>query len=89
MPLQLRLPERLSNEGWKVKIRDRERVESPHATMIRGSRRWRWDLRSRQFMDAQPNPRDVPGELRALLTAHHADLTRAWDATYPKNPVGS
>jgi len=32
MPLQLNLPERLLHEGWKVKIRDRERVEPPHAT---------------------------------------------------------
>ena len=27
MPLQLPLPERLSNEGWKVKIYDNERLE--------------------------------------------------------------
>lgn len=88
MPLQLPLPGRLSNEGWKVKIRDRERVEPPHATVIRGNRYWRWDLRSRQFMDADPDPTDVPGELLALLVAHHADLVRDWDASYPENPVG-
>ncbi|HEY5436201.1 MAG TPA: hypothetical protein VIK13_13285 [Candidatus Limnocylindrales bacterium] len=88
MPLQLPLPERLSNEGWKVKIRDRERVEPPHATVIRGNRCWRWDLRSRQFMDAQPDTREIPSQLLTVLTTHHADLVRHWDAAYPENPVG-
>jgi hypothetical protein len=88
VPEQLQLPERLSAEGWKVKIRDREHGEPPHATVIRATTSWRWDLRSRQFMDRNPDPRDVPDELVRLLRAHHADLVRRWDATFPNNPVG-
>jgi hypothetical protein len=87
MPLQLPLPERLSNEGWKVKIYDNERLEPPHATVIRGNLAWRLNLRSRQFMDREPDPRDVPRELRDVLQVEHAELVRLWDRTHPGNPV--
>ena len=88
MPERLPLPKRLSVEGWKVKIRDLEHGEPPHATVIRGTTDWRWDLRSRKFMDRKPNPRDVPDQLVRLLRAHDTELVRAWDATFPDNPVG-
>ena len=88
MPGRLPLPKRLSAEGWKVKIRDLENREPPHATVIRGTTDWRWDLRSRKFMDRKPNPRDVPDQLVRLLRAHDTELVRAWDATFPDNPVG-
>lgn len=89
MSARLPLPEHLSNEGWKIKIRDRERVEPPHATVIRGTRQWRWDLRSRAFMDREPDPRQVPAELVDLLASHHHLLVREWDAMYSENPVVS
>jgi len=88
VPEQLPLPKRLSAEGWKVKIRDLEHGEPPHAIVIRGTTDWRWNLTSRQFMDRKPNARDVPTELVRLLRAHHADLVRWWDTTFPDNPVG-
>lgn len=88
MPEQLPLPKSLSAEGWKVKIRDLEHGEPPHATVIRGTTAWRWNLRSHQFMDRKPNPREVPNELVRLLRAHDADLVRWWDTTFPDNPVG-
>lgn len=89
MPEQLRLPKQLSAEGWKVKIRDVERVEPPHATVIRGTRYWRWDLRSRGFMDRDPDPRDVPDALVRLLNSQRDDLVRWWDSTFPGNLVDS
>jgi hypothetical protein len=88
VPKQLPLPGGLSEEGWKVKIRDRERVEPPHATVIRGQHEWRWDLRARRFMNREPDPRDVPDEILSLLALHHVDLARMWDETHPDNPVG-
>jgi hypothetical protein len=88
VPERLPLPKRLSAEGWKVKIRDLEHGEPPHATVIRGTTDWRWDLRSRKFMDRKPNPRDVRDQLVRLLRAHDTELVRAWDATFPDNPVG-
>ena len=71
-----------------MKIRDLEHGEPPHAIVIRGTTDWRWNLTSRQFMDRKPNARDVPTELVRLLRAHHADLVRWWDTTFPDNPVG-
>lgn len=88
MPKQRPLPGGLSEEGWKVKIYDLERVEPPHATVIRGRREWRWDLRNQWFMYRVPDPRDVPDEIRNLLVLHHDDLVRMWDETHPGNPVG-
>jgi len=87
MPLHLPLPERLSHEGWKVKIYDNERLEPPCATVIRGNLEWRWNLRSRQFMDREPDPRDVPRELREFVQVEHTKLVRLWDLTRPGNPV--
>lgn len=88
MARQLPLPTGLLKEGWKVKIRDRERVEPPHATVIRGQSEWRWALRSRRFMDREPDPRGVPNDVVTLLALHHAQLVAWWDEMYPENPVG-
>lgn len=87
MPEQLRLPGHLSNSRWKVKIRDVEGAEPPHATVIRGTRYWRWNLRERKFMDRLPDPREVPNELVELLGTRHAELVRWWDTAFPWNPV--
>lgn len=89
MPSQLQLPDRLADDGWKVKIYDNERLEPPHATVIRGYRQWRWNLRSRRFMNNEPDPRDVPREVRDQLVTRHAELARLWDLTHPGNPVAS
>ncbi len=87
MPAQLPLSERLATQRWKIKIYDNECLEPPHATVVRGHLAWRWNLRSRQFMNREPHPRDVPSEIRALLLAKHAELVRLWDLTHPGNPV--
>jgi hypothetical protein len=88
MPEQLRLPGHLATNRWKVKIRDVEGPEPPHATVIRGTTAWRWDLRERRFMDRIPDPREVPAEVVELLQANHESLARWWDAAFPWNPVG-
>jgi hypothetical protein len=51
MPFDLRLARQLAKAGWKVKIRDKERLEEPHLTIIKGTRSWRIGLRSRAFLD--------------------------------------
>ena len=89
MPQQLPLPGHLASSRWKLKIYDNERLEPPHATVIGGYQEWRWNLRSRQFMNTDPDPRDVPRELRDLLIDRHAELVRLWDRTHPANPVGT
>jgi 2'-5' RNA ligase len=41
----LELPERLRRRGWKVKIRNLERNEQPHVTVLRKTSSWRFGLR--------------------------------------------
>jgi hypothetical protein len=70
-----------------VKIRDKEIREPPHVTVIRKTIAWRIDLRTRQFMDARPNPSDIPPELIRIIEDHWTLLCQQWDAMYPNNPV--
>lgn len=87
MPFRLELSSVASQEGWSVKIQDKERLEPPHATVRRRTMAWRWDLRARCFMDAEPDPGAIPAEVTALLTAEHERLVGAWDRIHPGNPV--
>jgi hypothetical protein len=88
MAFSLGLPPRLAKQ-WAVKIRDRERVEPPHVTILRGRRAWRWDLRTGEFMDAEPDPDDVPEELLKEVRGKWELLRARWDEMYPENPVHS
>jgi hypothetical protein len=60
VPFNLDLPEPWASRGWRVKIRDRERLEPPHATILQRTRAWRFDLRSEQFLDKDPDPAAIP-----------------------------
>lgn len=89
MPFSLELPVLYGTRGWKAKIRDRERVEPPHVTLLFKADAWRLDLRSGRFLDDDPPPRRVPPPLVAYLKTHHVwcTLCREWDRLYPHNPV--
>ncbi len=87
MPFSLPLPEPLASRGWKVKIRDRERLEPPHATILHRTRAWRFNLRSEEFLDREPDPKDVPGKVVDAIHANLAALRREWDRMFPENPV--
>lgn len=89
MAYALEMPDEWRTQGWKVKIRDDERNETPHATVLRKRQAWRLSLRSGSFMDAVPDPAEVPRDLAAYVWAQRAGLCRAWDAMYPENPVFS
>jgi hypothetical protein len=86
MSYTLPLPAPLARH-WTVKIRDRERVEPPHVTLLRGTRAWRLNLRTGAFMDDHPDPREVPKTLLEVVEARWAELCAAWDRMYPENPV--
>lgn len=88
MAYSLELPAGLRGQGWRVKIRDKETVEPPHVSVIKGTRTWRIDLRSKRFMDRQPPPREVPDELMAVIEDSWDELCSEWDEMYPPNPVG-
>ena len=81
------LGEPWNSRGWRLKIRDREIREPPHATLFGPKGTWRWDLRRRRFMDKHAGPRLVPEDLAKLLVARHEELVAAWDRLYPANPV--
>lgn len=72
-----------------MKILDRERVEPPHVTLIRGLQRWRFCLRTERFLDREPDPDDVPAELVEAIHSSIGQLREEWDARYPENPVTS
>lgn len=77
----------LEKRGWKLKIRDRERVEPPHITLILKTESWRFGLREKSFLDRKPDPDRIPGDLLAYLLEHYMDYVEGWNALYPHNPV--
>lgn len=89
MTFALPLSREWSDQGWKVKIRSRERLEPPHVTILRKTLAWRLSLRDGAFLDAEPDPRSVPSALAREVRARFPLLQAAWDARYPENPVQS
>ena len=89
VPFSLSLSWKWASRGWKVKIRDRERLEPPHATVLHKTRAWRFGLRSERFLDKDPDPGDVPGEIVEALHANLTELRQEWDRMFPENPVAS
>lgn len=89
MAFDFPLPDAYRKARWKVKIRDKETREPPHVTIIRGTKAWRINLRTGAFMDANPNPAEVPGELIALIRGEETwqRFCGEWDRMYRRNPV--
>jgi hypothetical protein len=85
----LPLPVALRKARWKVKIRDKETRHPPHVTIMRGTKAWRINLRTGEFMDANPAPSRVPGGIVELIKqqATWQRLCDVWDEMYPGNPV--
>lgn len=86
MPYNLPLPRKLK-ALWKIKIFDNEILEEPHVTVLRKDVKWRYGLRSRAFLDKEPDPGDVPQEVLDLIEANYDELCRQWDQLFPTNPV--
>ena len=86
MAFSLRLPRLLAKMRWKVKIRDRERVEDPHITIIHGTQVWRVCLRDGRFMDGG-SWKDMPDGLQEAVRDNWERLRTAWDGMYPHNLV--
>jgi hypothetical protein len=86
----LPLPESLRKARWKVKIRDKETREPPHVTILRGTKAWRINLRTGEFMDDDPDPAEVPHQIVELIGEETWQrLQHEWDRMYPSNPVSS
>ncbi len=89
MPVELPLPTDLKQAKWKVKIQDKERLEPPHVSILRGTDRWRINLRTGEFMDRVPDSKDVPIQIIDLIAEDGTWewLCEQWDAMYSENPV--
>ena len=91
MPAELSLPVPLKRALWKVKIRDNETREPPHVSILRRTKTWRINLRTGLFMDARPDPAEVPQRLLVFIReeTNWNWLCDRWDEMYPNNPVAS
>lgn len=89
MAFDLPLPRQLAKAGWKVKIRDKERLEQPHVTIIKGTACWRLGLRDMTFLDEDSKWKDIPDLLQQIIekTENWERLCQAWDGMYPNNEV--
>ena len=76
-------------KSWRLKIRDRETVEPPNVTLLRGTKSWRINLRTGQFLDRTPAPREVPRQLLRHVLGRFDEFISVWDELYPLNPVQS
>lgn len=90
MPYELELPDPYPDQQWKVKIRDKERVEPPHVTIICRTRSWRLNLRDGELMTPPGGSRkEIPKPIWRCIEAHWNALCQAWDGMYPSNPIRS
>jgi hypothetical protein len=48
---------------------------------------WRLSLRTGEFLDARPHPREVPAELVEWVWECRELLRARWDEKYPENVV--
>ena len=86
---ELDLPIGLKRARWKVKIQDKENREPPHVSILRGTDKWRINLRTREFMDRKPDPSELPDDLLDFVRDNWDWACENWDEMYPDNPVES
>jgi hypothetical protein len=79
------MPSLLAKMRWKVKIRDKERVEDPHITIYK-TETWRVGLRDGRFLDGG-GWNDMPDGLQEIVETNWKRLQAEWDRMYPNNPV--
>ena len=91
MAMNIQISAKFKKQGWKVKIRDKERSEDPHVTIIKGVKAWRLNLRSKEFMDTSPPEKEVPEKLKKeiLEEKKFKRIIEEWNKMYPWNKVDS
>lgn len=73
---------------WKVKVFDREVPrEEPHVTIIRKRQKWRYAIRTPEFLDDEPPPREVPAGVLDAIRADHPNVVAAWNRLHPHNRI--
>jgi hypothetical protein len=90
MAFSLKLPTPLGDEGWKVKIRENERVEDPHVTIFHKGKEWRLGLRNKKFLDPPGGSwREIDKRVREVIDHNWGQLQTVWNRKYPENPIES
>jgi hypothetical protein len=89
MVYELPIPKSQRDRGWKVKIRNLERTEDPHVTIMWKAKSWRYNIRRTGFMDREPDPKEVPEEVVAHIEKKLTKLREEWDRKHPGNPIES
>ncbi len=89
MAVEIALLAPWDSRGWKAKIRDRERLEPPHVTVLYKTSAWRFDLRTKAFLDKEPSPTDVAEEVIGAVRSNLTLLRQEWDRMYPTNRISS
>jgi len=87
MAFSLKLSAALTAQLWKVKVRDKERLEEPHVSIMFKSKTWRFSIRRRVFLDKSPDPKDVPREVVTTIEESIDLLVTEWNKQYPENLV--
>jgi hypothetical protein len=87
MAYDLPLAQKLRKAGWKVKIRQNERLEPPHVTILFKLRAWRLCLRASRFLDEGDSWNQIKKDVRQAIEAAWDLLREEWDKLYPHNPV--
>jgi hypothetical protein len=83
-------PKKLKAQDWKVKIREKERVEPPHVTIMHKADEWRLGLRDKRLIEPPGGPiKDIDPAVMQVIEMYWERLQQAWDAKYPENPVSS
>lgn len=73
----------------RSKIFDKEELEPPHVTILRGPDIWRLGLRDGRFLIPPGGAwSHFPKELRSAIEGSMSELCSAWDRIHPENPVG-
>jgi len=89
VPYELTLITRLRKAGWKVKIRDAERLEDPHVTILWKYKTWRLSLRTNQFLEKGQSWRQIDTGVQGAIEEAWETIKKTWDELYPENPITS
>lgn len=89
MAEEFKISKTLKSQGWKVKIRDKERTEDPHVSIMFKNKTWRLNLRDKTIMDTSPPAREIPADLLDEIKEDKAfnEIKDAWNKMYPENKV--
>jgi hypothetical protein len=75
--------------AWKVTIHDKERLEEPHVSVIKGGCKWRIKLRTGGYMDPEKPGCTMHKQVRKIISKKEnwELLIAEWNKMYPNDKV--